>query len=77
MPDWDKCPEFIEGRQARKDGKTLSDCPYDDMLGMRYIWECGWNVEKEQDGSRYWCDHCRKPLYDATYCGNCGKPGTT
>lgn len=75
--NYDNCPEFKEGRAARAAGKKLADCPYDDTLGQRYIWECGWKAEKDEDGSRFWCDKCRRPIYDAEYCGNCGQRGTT
>jgi len=50
-PNWDNCPEFLEGRQARRDGKSKKECPYDDTLGMRDLWESGWEVEKATEGS--------------------------
>jgi hypothetical protein len=74
--NYEKCPEYLEGRAARAAEKPKSACPYDDTLGQRYLWESGWEAEKAEDGSRNWCDHCRKPLYDATYCGNCGRPAS-
>lgn len=79
-------PEFIAGAKAREDGQPKSSCPYaydavndpyDVQHTFRVMWESGWEWQKEQEGSRYWCDKCRKPLYDATYCGNCGQPAST
>jgi hypothetical protein len=31
----------------------------------------------EDDGSKFWCDHCRRPVYDATSCPHCGRYSST
>ena len=74
-------PEWIEGAKARAEGKPKSANPYpsfpDESLGMAELWGSGWEAEKDAAGSRFWCDKCRKPIGDATSCGNCGQYGST
>jgi len=70
-------PEFEEGRQARRDGKSKKDNPYRsswglETLGMDQLWDDGWEYQKDYDGPRYYFDKCRRSKWDESTCGNCG-----
>ncbi len=51
QPDYGEGPpEWIEGRQAYRDGMRREDGPRDSFGFIEYLWDSGWDYEWERDG---------------------------